>query len=134
MNDDRPSPAPPVRAPMSWGAIFVALVLYGVGNFFYVSAVIDSPDYTGPALGLALITLIAAVLSFAASRGFALGLIAGYGLMTITSGGACTLLRPIGDYGEGGALVGLAVYPIAVLLFGIAALARYLASRSRNAR
>ena len=133
MNDDRPPPAPSVRGSISWGMVFLGLAIFGVGNFFYVLRFAGDEDLALPALGLGLATLVLTGVAFALSRGLALGVIAGYGVMTIVSGGACTLLRPMGEYGEEGALVGLLLYPAAVVVFGIVALARYyLASRGRS--
>jgi hypothetical protein len=51
-------------------------------------------------------------------RRLAAGFLAGYVLMTIVSGGACTLLVQGGGF-EGGLIYGLLLYPLAVLLFGI---------------
>ena len=117
---DSSSPEPSVRS-LHWGGIWLGLVAFGGASFgAYGYGVGRGASST--AIVLVLGTLVAAAASFAAGfRSFALGLLAGYGVMTIVSGGACTLTfaDPLNE--GGGALVGVVVYPVFVFVFGIVA-------------
>ena len=79
------------------------------------------------------VALVAALCWFVLGwRRFTAGFLAGYVLMTIVSGGACTLLVQGGGF-ESGLITGLLLYPLAVLLFGIGLAIAALVGRRRAA-
>ena len=106
---------------LHWAGIWLGLVVFGAADFAAFGYGVGGggfPTVTALIAG----TLLAAGASYVAGfRSFALGLLTGYGVMTLVSGGACTLTfaDPLDD--GGGALVGVFVYPLFVFVFGIIA-------------
>ncbi len=98
--------------PMSFGAIII------LGN-------LNRPLLS--VLVLALGTLALAAITFKSARPFSLGVLGGYGLLTLVSGGDCTV-----DFtGDGyGAIAALVAYPALLMLaVGAAAVALFVARR-----
>lgn len=134
MNEDPPSPPPPQTArktPLNWGALWLGLLLFGGIDFAVFLYLLDSG--TAAALILIGIVVFIAGLSFVAGlRSFAAGVAGGYVLMTVVSGGACTLMFT-DPLVEGDPLIGLFLYGLAIAVFGVAAVV-YLVSRARSRR
>jgi hypothetical protein len=101
--------------------VWLGVVFFGVGNFTLLFFLLDVyPISIMWGLGYALLVAgFAALLYFVARlRGFAVGIVAGFVLMTLVSGGACTLFTDDPYFGlEGEAIV---LYPLAVVIGGIA--------------
>lgn len=131
--DPAPPPPPPEasgKTPLNWGALWLGLTLFGGINFIVFFNFGDGQE---AALILIGIVVLAAGLSFAAGfRSFAAGVAGGYVLMTVVSGGACTLTFT-DPLVEGGPLIGLFLYGVAIVVFGVAAVV-FLVMRSRSGR
>ena len=125
-HNDRPE----VRSPINWWLIGTGMVLWGIGDFFYYFAAVDS-GATGGLILVALTVALAGVL-FPLHRSLSLGVAAGYVIMTIVSGGQCTW--SFGDPLEGGEGVffGMVLYPIAVVIVGIVAIVMSVKERNRG--
>ena len=130
MNDRPDAPQEPLdpystpsgRRRLHWGGIWLGLVVFGGADFAAFAYGTGGAEAT-MVIALALGTLVGAAVSFAAGfRSFALGLVAGYAVMTIVSGGACTLrfTDPLNE-DDGGTFLGFFVYPVFVFVFGIVA-------------
>ena len=114
--------AEPTGRRFHWGGIWLGLVVSGGASFGAFWFGVDG-NQAMAATALVLGTLVAAAISFAAGfRSFALGLVSGYAVMTIISGGACTLRfgDPLED-DEAGTFIGFMGYPVFVFVFGIVA-------------
>jgi hypothetical protein len=117
------------KTPLHWGALWTGLLVFGVLDFAIYWIVISSGDSTAPAgdrnpsaVGVAVVLTIAMILVAALTirrhPSFTYGFFAGYVLMTIVSGGHCTL--GIGESFEyAGMWFGAYIYPIAVVLIGV---------------
>ena len=123
---------PEVRGRIKWWLIGAGMVLWGIGDFFYFFAAIESTSNTSGGLILIGLTVALAAVLFAVHRSLSLGVAAGYVIMTIVSGGECTWSfdDPLND-GEG-VFVGLLLYPIAVLIVGIVAIVISVKNRNRG--
>ena len=123
---------PDVSNRVNWWLILAGMVLWGIGDFFYYFAAIDSTSNTSGGLILIALTVALAAVLFPVHRSLSLGVAAGYVIMTIVSGGECTW--SFGDpLNEGqGAFVGLLLYPIAVLIVGIVATVISFKNRNRG--
>jgi hypothetical protein len=131
MSDDATSAGPSQPQPATTLALLVRLWLgvlaFGLLNLpfiFLADSVTSGSDTSSRRLTQVIVftlsvALVAALCWFALGwRRFTAGFLAGYVLMTIMSGGACTLLVQ-GSGFEGGLFTGVVLYPLAVLLFGI---------------
>ena len=123
---------PEVRSRINWWLIGAGMVLWGIGDFFYFFSAIESSRNATDGLVLIGLTVALAAVLFAVHRSLSLGVAAGYVTMTIVSGGECTwsFSDPVNE-GEG-VFVGLALYPIAVLIVGIVAIVISVKNRNRG--
>ena len=112
----------------SWLLLLGMVVVTGASITAFVVAASAAPDdlFTVGLAFLALVVGLAAVAFFLLRwRAFAIGLVAGYALLSLLSGGVCTLLNAETDSIEGGylALFGAVAYVLAlglaVLVLGI---------------
>ncbi len=108
----------------AWLVLLGMVVVTGASIGTFVVATSSAPDDL-LTVGLAFLALVVGLASVAFFllrwRVFALGLVAGYAMLSLLSGGVCTLLNAQTDTIEGGflALAGAVLY---VLALGLAAL------------
>ena len=91
------------------------MVLFGIIDFGMFMAFVDQGDGIGWIVALAVTGLLGGLLLAFGRHSFAYGVFAGYVVMTIVSGGVCTITfaDPL-DEGAG-AFTGLILYPIIVV-------------------
>ena len=113
---------------------YLGFITFGVLNvlaFFVMSDVIGAPGFRATALVggglLAVVIALAAWAYFGWGRpGFAAGLLGGYALMTIISGGTCTLFVRNSLISGFSIITGPLLYIGAVVIFGFVLLIRRL--------
>lgn len=126
----------PQRAPVTVGALWrlwAAMVVFGGANFivFFIGASYGALEITAGLVYLAVVVALVALAYFGLRwRYIALGLLAGYILMTLCSAGVCTLLNT-GGSGEG-AFGGLLIYPLALLIFFVALIIASIVAANRT--
>jgi hypothetical protein len=123
---------PEERGRVNWWLIGAGMLLFGVGDFFYFFAAIESTSNTTGGLILVGLTVALAAVLFAVHRSLSLGVAAGYVVMTIVSAGECTwgFSDPLNE-GEG-VFAGLLLYPVALLIVGIVAVVVTVKNRNRG--
>ncbi len=110
---------------------FVTFGLLDVVAFYGMSMLVGALGLQGTVLaGAALVAGIGAVAAWAyfgrARPGFAAGLVGGYALMTIISGGTCTLFVSQPMIGTFNVISGFFLYAGAMAVFGLVLLSRNL--------
>ena len=110
---------------------FVTFGLLDVVAFYGMSMLVGALGLQGTALaGAALVVAIGGVAAWAyfglAWPGFAAGLVGGYALMTIISGGTCTLFVSQPVIGTFNVFSGFFLYAGAMAIFGLVLLSRNL--------
>ncbi len=97
---------------------YFGLVAFGALNLPVLS-VLNTMTMSPPFRAVAFLGVICALAALAYfglhRRGFAAGLLGGYALMTLVSGGTCTFLRQPGTFDAG---TGLILYVVALVVFG----------------
>lgn len=94
-------------------------LFFGVG--LLTSSLTSGPLAIIPPVAFALAVLLVVGLAYWRRwYSFAAGLIVGYALMSIISGGTCTLLVLDGPQLESGFFIALVYYPLALIVLGIA--------------
>ena len=134
-------PAPdPQQTPITLGAVWrmwLTMVVFGVVNFLVIIGI--SSVVVGIIAGLVYLAVIAALAALI-YKGFgwryvALGLLAGYLLMTLCSAGVCTLINPNGGIignADNGAVAGFFIYPAALFIFFVALVIASIVAEARN--
>lgn len=114
------------RRRVSPGFAWLGLLVFGAIDWFVVTRAVYGgplafepgiPFWAGP-LYLAAVLALGALCYFVLHwRSFAIGLVGGFALMTIVSAGSCTLF----NRSDNGAVAGFFLYPLTLLVSGIAA-------------
>jgi len=111
-------------ARLSPAAVWLGMLAFGVLDAPLLLGVAKLAPSWSPAARAALLAAVVAVLAMfglaARRRDLAAGLLAGYGVMTVVSGGACTLFVPAPAQAPIGALL----YVVALTGFGAGLLIR----------
>lgn len=114
----------------NWIRVWLGALMFGVIGYFAFGALnqllVDSPIILGGLLLAAIVGLIAWWFYRAGRHEMAVGLIGGYAILSLISGGQCTLLLEPDQGLEGGAIIGFFLYPalliVTILIGGIATL------------
>lgn len=132
MSEQQMPDAGETRKPINWWLIGAGMTLFGIGDFFYFLAAIESTSNTTGGLILAGLTVALAAILFPVHRSLALGVAAGYVVMTIVSAGECTwgFGDPL-DEGQG-AFWALLLYPAALVIVGVVAIVVAVKNRRRS--
>lgn len=120
-------PVPPPQPSRDWslhlGFVLIGLVAFAMVSFLFLIAASRTGTDLVAGLLFAVTVLGVAALAYWGLRwrGVAIGLVGGYALMSLVSGGVCTGWRS-DDGGGYGILVGAMLYVLAVGLFALIAL------------
>ena len=131
---ESPPPDQPARAPGTMAEAYRGFVAFGVLNFLAFLVMSNVIGATGlQYMALVGVGLFASVSALAVwtyrgldRRGFAVGLVGGYALMTIISGGTCTLFVNNSLIPRFNIISGFLLYVAAVAIFGLVLLSRWL--------
>lgn len=136
----QPPPEQPPQRPFSlarWlGGFWLGIVAFGAVNFALITLLASLSQIVAAPLLIGLV-LVAAVAAYVTGRArpFAAGLVASYAVVSVASTGVCTLLvNNSGEDALGQLLLGVAVYVIALVAVGVAALVAIVVERVRASR
>ena len=129
-----PDPNQQQRRPTTLAGAYLGFVVFGVLNvvaFLIMSNVIGATGVQDmPLVGAGLLVVVSALAAWAyvgwGWHGFAVGLVGGYALMTIISGGTCTLFVSNSLIPRFNIITGPLLYIGTVLIFGLVLLIRRL--------
>ncbi len=131
---ESPPPNQSVSAPGTMAEAYRGFITFGVLNFLAFLVMSNVIGATGlqdmPLVGVGLLAVVSALAVWAyvgwRRPGFALGLVGGYALMTIISGGTCTRFVNNSLIPQLDIITGPLLYIGAVLIFGFVLLVRRL--------
>lgn len=131
-----PAAPEPQRTPVTVGALWrlwATMLVFGMVNLGVIIGISSIQNGIVGGLVYLAVVIVLAALAYAGLhwRYIALGLLAGYVLMTICSAGVCTLLNPTSS-GDQGAIYGLIIYPLALAIFFVALVIASIVAANRS--